>query len=95
MIARRLDQQKPVPVVSLTSLDALGQRRHAAAAMHIKRSRVHADPVVRVHAALAYGHTAPPTGAPLCAALLVEESEAVVARTLRAALTKIEAASGD
>ncbi|MBN1918940.1 MAG: HEAT repeat domain-containing protein [Verrucomicrobia bacterium] len=94
-IARRLEKRTPSPVTRLACLDALGQTRHPAAAVHIEPFLIDTDPIVRVHAALAYGHTAPPTGAPLCAALLAEESEAVVARTLRAAQTEIEAASGD
>jgi HEAT repeat protein len=90
-IARRLEARNLTPVGKLTCLDALGQTHHPAAAAHIEPFLIDPDPVVRVHAARAYGSAALSTGAALCTALLAEEPKPVVAAALRAAQAEIEA----
>ena len=92
-IARRLEARSPTPLQKLAFLDALGQTRHRAAAVHIEPFLI--DPVTRVHAARAYGSTAARSSGVSCAALLIDEREPAVVVALRAAQAQIEAAAGN
>ena len=89
-ISEQLEHRRTTLTERLVCFQALGRTGHPAAATHIEPFLINSSPLVRAYAAQAYGRAAPVSDAPLCSALLQEETDANVRRALREALKALE-----